>query len=175
MKKSYNKLLIISIAFSVVIMVICYLSAKMPQLTFTQEAIDKVHQMNGAPGSGEFLLITLPITLLADFGSIFAIFIFNILLPGTTLLSIILLQIIARLFQIGDEKRWKNITSFIITILTSVTILSLLYILLMCIGALKYLAIMLGIVMIVLFIIELIKIGKNINKASEKNDMIKID
>ncbi len=163
MKKSCNKLLIISIIISILIMFNCIIMIQLPNPSITETSIGKIQEMNGAPGSGELLMITLPISILADFGTFFAILIFNIMIPGITLFNIIIFQTAARLFQLGEERKWKNIVSFILTVISVLMAASLLFTLCLCIGLLKYLSLVLTVVMISLFAVELFKMAKRIS------------
>ena len=66
------------------------------------------------PGAGEFLLISLfvgGLTFLGELGLlIMTIFIYFLIPVGTNILLLII-NAIARLFQIGKYKNWKNITT----------------------------------------------------------------
>lgn len=170
MKKSCNILMIVSIIFSIIIMTLCFIPIEFIGGSYTEAVFDKISEMNGAPGSGELFAIVMPFTLMSDFTKIVFLAVFNILIPGATLLSVIILQVGARLFQIGENKKWKNIVSFILTVFSIITISTLLFTLLLSFGIFKFISLFLTIILIVIYIIEIIKMTGKIEEP--KNEII---
>lgn len=165
MKKSLTKLLIIGIICLVVTYLLSILSTKI-NFVFTNEVQQTVEEMNGVPGSGAYLIFGGAMAITADLALAFA----HAIMLGIAffmLFIIIILQIIARLVQIGDEKKWKNTTSkTLTTISVALQILLCIYLLFIMISnfminkILFALVLALNITTVVLFIKELKKMKK---------------
>lgn len=177
MKKSCKTLLILSIVFSIIIMIMCFIPVEFPgEINSTTEAVlEDVKKMDGAPGSGEYLILIMPFALLADFGIVVYLLIFNILIPGVTLSSILFLQVVARLFLMGKERKWKNIVCFIITIFALMVIYSLVFSLRLCMGVTKFISIFLAIIWIITYIVQIVKMVGKIEVKEKENVIVKND
>lgn len=168
MKRNFTKLLIISIICAIITFVCCYFSGKYMDYKFfsiTEGIVNDVNQMGSDnPGAGWYLLIFGGGSLITEFGIVLLYFIFVIVIPALILSLVILLQVIARLFQIGNEKEWKRTTSKVLTyismsfqILLGLELLSMIFALN---NILLAIALISSIVGVVLFIKELKVMGK---------------
>jgi len=128
----------------------------------------------GNPGAGWYLLIVGGIGLGADLAMGFILIFILIFIPFFMNIFIVVSQGIARLFQIGLEKNWKNIVSKVFTVI-SILIQVLLCLLLLLIlltnleisKILLFLALALNVTSVVLFIKEFIKMNRvDINSNS---------
>ena len=172
MKKSYTKLLIIAI---ICLIGTCIFSSLAMQVEFsyTKQVGEEFNQMGtDNPGSGWYLLIGGGTALLADLAIALA-YIMILGIPVLILFFILISQLIARLVQIGEEKKWKNTTSKVFTIISIVLqIILCTYQLFIIIcefeinKILLSLSLILNITSVVLFIKELRKM-KNINCDTE--------
>lgn len=171
MKKILNKLLIISIICAIISFILCFFSARSNDFDFTttKGVINEVNEMGSDnPGAGWYLLFAGGTAATIDFAMAISIMIFTLIIPGFLLFMIVVSQSIARLIQIGTEKKWKNTTSKVFTyisiVLQVLVCLSLLFNILSNLIVNKMLlviALVLDIVCVVLFIKELSKIKKN--------------
>jgi len=166
MKNNINKLLIISIIVSIVSIILCNLSWEFSDFnlfTLTTKLFDE----NSHAG-----MILLPMTIMLDFSLALIYLIFLLLIPAALRLIIVSLVIIARLFQIGHNKKWKDTTSKVfIYISFALQILLALYFILFFINTLN-LILLLVVVGVVVEIILFIKEFKNIRV--EENNQIEI-
>lgn len=172
MKKSYTKLLIIAI---ICLIGTCIFSSLAMQVEFayTKQVGEEFNEMGtDNPGSGWYLLIGGGTALLADFAITLA-YIIILGIPVLILFLIMILQLIARLLQIGEEKKGKNTTSKVFTIISIVLQITLCTYQLFIITCqfemnkiLLSLACVLNITSVVLFIKELRKM-KKINVVAE--------
>lgn len=117
MKKSLLKLLIITILCAITTFLLCYCSYKYSFISFptTKQVINSVNESSNSSGAGWYLLFAGGTAVTLDFLMDLSIMIFTIILPGVLLFIMIASQGIARLIQIGTEKKWKNITSKVFT------------------------------------------------------------
>lgn len=171
MKKILNKLLIISIICAIISFILCFFPARSNDFDFTttKGVINEVNEMGSDnPGAGWYLLFAGGTAVTIDFAMAISIMIFTLIIPGFLLFMIVVSQSIARLIQIGTEKKWKNTTSKVFTyisiVLQVLVCLSLLFNILSNLIVNKMLlviALVLDIVCVVLFIKELSKIKKN--------------
>ena len=171
MKKNLTKLAIISIVCGIVLIMLCYFSIKYTP-SFGQVYDEVVNELGSDSGVGE--LIGLPISAVTEMG-IVIVYGFILLIPSAMIFIIILLQIIARLMQLGNEKNWKNITSKILTYISMVIQIFLSIILLFYIFSnlkvnkiLLMIAFIINVICIITFIIELKKIRSLIAKVSNE-------
>ena len=170
MKKSLTKLAIISIVCGIVLIMLCYFSIKYKP-SFGQVYDEVVNELGS--DSGVVGLIGLPISAVTEMG-IVIVFGFILLIPSAMIFIIILLQIIARLMQIGNEKNWKNITSKVLTYISMAIQIFLCIILLFYIvnfrvnKILLTIAFIINIICIITFIMELKKIRSLTVKASDE-------
>lgn len=172
MKKIYNKLLIISIICAIISFILCFFSAISNDFEFTttKGVVNEVNEMGSDnPGAGWYLLIGGGTAAMVDIAAGIANLIIIILIPSFMLFLIMISQCIARLVQIGQQKKWKDITSKIITyisiVLQIILCLLLIFNLLSNLSfnrILLFLALILNIACLVLSIKELAKI-KQIN------------
>lgn len=168
MKKSLTKLLIIAIICLIISGLFIRLSMNEFTFTFTEQVKEEFNEMDkDNPGAGWYLLIVGGTAFTTD---LFLAFAYAILLgvPLLTLIIIVLLQIIARLMQIGEKKKWKDTTSKVFTSISIVVqILLCVYLLFIMICGfminklLLALVLALNITSVVLFIKELRKVKKN--------------
>jgi hypothetical protein len=123
MKKQYTKILIISIVCAILSFTLLYFTPTKSNTTYydLNSNIDNDGEISDPEGYA--ILITtfgkLAVNSIKFIGDIFSLImlVFPIL---ATLSLIALLQIIARLVQIGKEKKWKNVTSKVLTIISIV-------------------------------------------------------
>ena len=173
MKKIFSKLLIIEVSCLIITVLLCIFSIYNignVQNSVTGEIIEQEVDTN-SPASGWFLLGGLGIGAVADIGHAIMIGFAVLIIPGFLLLITAILQIIARLMQIGIEKHWKNITSKVLTYISIVLKFLVCFVLLFDVLSnlmirkfVLVVALVLNIVFIVLFIKELSKIKKVIKK-----------
>lgn len=172
MKKSYTKLLIIAIICLIGTCIFSSLAMKV-DFAYTKQVGEEFNEMGtDNPGSGWYLLIGGGAALLADFATALA-YIIILGIPLVILFFIVILQIIARLVQIGVEKKGKNTTSKVFTTISIVLqIILCTYQLFIIIcefeinKILLSLALILNITSVILFIKELRKM-KRINTEVE--------
>ncbi len=163
MKKNLTKLTIISIVCGIVSIMLCYFTIKyISSPSFEESYEEVVNEIGDDSGVGK--LIGIPIAGVAKLG-IVILGVFILLIPSAIIFIIILLQIIARLMQIGNEKKWKNTTSKILTYISMVIQIFLSIILLFYIFSnlkvnkvLLIIAFIINVICIITFIIELKKI-----------------
>lgn len=119
MKKSYTKLLIIAVICLIVTCVFSSLAIEV-DFNYTKQVGEEVNKMGiDNPASGWYLIIGGGTALLADF-TILLVYIMILGIPILTLFIIVISQLIARLVQIGEEKKGKNTTSKVFTIISIV-------------------------------------------------------
>lgn len=172
MKKSYTKLLIIAIICLILTYVFFSLVMKI-EFTYTEQVGEQLNEMGtDNPGAGWFLLFGGGTALAADFLTALA-YVIILGIPLLILFFISISQIIARLVQIGEEKKGKNTTSKVFTIVSIVLqIVLCTYLLFIIICEFKInkillsLALILNVSSVVLFIKELRKM-KRINTKVE--------
>ena len=169
MKRNFTKLLIVSIICAIITIIFCFISLKYMDInpfTTTKGVIEEVIQMESDnPGGGWYLIFAGGTALLTDFGIMLVYLIFVIAIPAFILFLVIVLQGAARLFQIGSEQKWKNITSKVLTYISMTFLILLCLELLSMIFALNNIllaiALISSIVFVVLFIKELKVMKKN--------------
>ena len=172
MKKNLLKLLVIAILCAIITLFFCFCSIKynssFTSFTTTEQVINEVNEGIDSPGAGWYLLFIGGTAVAIDFAMAISIMVFTLIIPGFLLFMIVVSQSIARLIQIGTEKKWKNTTSKVFTyisiVLQVLVCLSLLFNILSNLIVNKMLlviALVLNIVCVVLFIKELSKIKKN--------------
>lgn len=120
MKKSktyFTYLLLITLVFAVLVFAFCICSVTLSDHTSRFEASDEVLDKisSGAPGTGEYSMFAFPIALLSDIVSSIAYAAFAVLLPGTAVFLAFALQCAARLFMMGEFKKWKFVTATVIS------------------------------------------------------------
>ena len=177
MKKSLNFLLVLSvICFGLTLILnVCSITFNEFDFKITNGIIESVNDSKGTPGSGEYFLIFGTLGILADLGLAFVILFLILGIPFFINGGIMLLQGIARIFQIGIEKNWKNIFSKILTIISIIMQIFLCILFLFCLISnlniskiLLFLSFAINVVSVVLFIKEFIKISKT-NKQEVLN------
>lgn len=163
MKNNLNKLLLISLLSLIVVTIICWCAIMFDDFNLFY-ITGKIFLED--PGVG---VIFFPFTFLVDFGMAIFYLIMLFIFPFGTLLLVLVLQIFARLLQIGQSKKWKNIISkiFVYTSLV-LQILLCVYLFLIFISTLN-LIILLAIVVIIINIVLFIKEVKIINKLGTIN------
>lgn len=170
MKKNYNKLLIIAIICGLISAILCYLSAinyKFDFATTNNVVNEAVNMGNDNPGAGWYLLFAGGVSFTTEFASAIAILLLILLIPCSILSAIIISQCIARLAQIGVQKRWKDVIAKILTYI-SITLQIVLCLILLfliisnlsCNKILLLFALIVNVICIVLFIKELTKAKK---------------
>ena len=170
MKKIYNKLLIISIICAIISFALCFFSTINSGFDFTttKGVVNDVNEMGSDnPGAGWYLLIAGGTAAMAEFAAGIAKLIIVILIPSLMLFIIMISQCIARLVQIGEEKKWKDITSKVITYISIVLQILVCFVLIFNLLSnlsfnkiLVFISLVLNIVCVVLFIKELVKTKK---------------
>ena len=176
MKRIFNKLLVISLVCGILSVLLCIISIGDFD-SYTLDVIDEMQSNTNVDDvSGYANLMKVSLFMFLDMGGILGYFIFVVLIPGLMLFGIVILQIFARLFQIGNEKKWKNIVSKILSY-TSIFFQLLVCIVLMLdifrsFSASKILLMVvfiLNIITIAMFFYEL----SNIKKLEVNNDNLK--
>lgn len=172
MKKFYTKLLVVSIICTILVFLLCLITLFINGFDFlaTEQAVDELNSaVRDTTGGGEYLLYFLikgGFSLMADFTVGLAYLFTTLIIPSFILLAIILSQIIARLFQIKSEKKWKTITSKIFTYLSLILQFLLFYRLFVILSIpnintiATYIALFVNIFCIIFFIYTLIKLKK---------------
>lgn len=170
MKKTFTKLLIISIICAIISFTLCLFSVKSNSFNFstTNQVVDEVKEAGSDnPGAGWYLLLAGGTAAMADIAIGFAMIFLVLLIPGFMLFIIVISQGISRLVQIGEEKNWKNTTSKVFTYISIVLQILLVFVyifnLLSNLNFNKFLlglALTLNVASIVVFIKELPKIKK---------------
>lgn len=179
MKKIYTKLLIISIICAVISFGIFVFSSMSNDLEFsgTQEVVNEVNEMGtDNPGAGWYLLIAGGTVGMVEIVAGIAILIIVIVIPSMMSLGIVISQCIARLVQIGQQKRWKDTTSKVFTYISIVLEILLCFVIILNLLSnlafnrmLLLVALILNISCIALFIKELAKIKKTNKEMIENN------
>lgn len=171
MKKVYTRLLLISIICAIISLLLCFISIKTENFDFslTESVVDEVNEMESDnPGGGWYFLFAGGSAMMLDFAiGFFAIF-FVFFVPAILYFIIVLSQIISRIVQIGENKKWKNITSKVFTYISVIFQVILCIILLICISSnfalnkiLLSVVLILNIVCVILSFRELRQINKN--------------
>lgn len=175
MKRNFTKLLIISIIFAIIITIIntgfclgAINNTDYEPFSTTKGIVNEVNQLGSDnPGSGWYLLVAGGTSLFAEAGiilSYFIIFIVVVGIPAFILFLVIIFQGIARVFQIGTEKKWKNITSKVFTYISSVLLVLLCLVLFYEFYALRnfllFIAWILSLIFVIVFVKELIAMKK---------------
>jgi len=121
MRKIFIKLFAMTIIASIITFFLCFESLDFSEAFAATEAIgDMVSEAGNNPGVGEFFAIFGTMSITAD---IFVTAYYFGLIIGVPFLILIIMsaaQLIALLFQIGEEKRWKLITGKVFTCITTV-------------------------------------------------------
>lgn len=160
MKRLTNKLLLITFVSSIVAIIFFVLAVQFNDFTLFSITNSFFEE------STEIGLILFPISILADFAAIFMYFLLILIVPGLWLLVSIIMQIIARLFQIGEMRKWKDVTSKVFSYISlSLQILLFLYLILIFISTFNILllfSIISVVVGIVIYIKEMVKNKKSI-------------
>lgn len=121
MKKNLLKLLVIAILCAIITLFFCFCSIKYnSSFTTTEQVINEVNEGIDSPGAGWYLLFAGGTAVAIDFAMAISIMIFTLIIPGFLLFMIVVSQSIARLIQIGTEKKCKNTTSNIFTYISIV-------------------------------------------------------
>ena len=112
MKKNLLKLLVIAILCAIITLFFCFCSIKynssFTSFTTTEQVINEVNEGIDSPGAGWYLLFAGGTAVAIDFAMAISIMIFTLIIPGFLLFMIVVSQSIARLIQIGTEKKWKT-------------------------------------------------------------------
>lgn len=167
MKKSLTKLLIIAIMCGILSMILCINSIKSSR-SKTEEVLNKIqNEEEISDVEGYAYIAETSSSMLVDIGESIGITIFVIIIPGFWIFIITVLQITARLIQIGEEKKEKIqqvkgiiITSIVIHVLLCLSLLFNIISNLAINKILVTIAFALNITSVVLFIIELRKMKK---------------
>ena len=172
MKKIFSKLLILAIVSVILLILIYFFSINFNNIVVSAEDIvegigdiDNESVTAGYEALGRIIGGGLSVLAVAT------IMIYVCIIFGTMFCAIIILQIVARLVQIGNEKKWKNITSEVCTYMSIVIyiILCLLFLAFLIINIFSYkilFAVALNIYCVVAFI--RILLGKNMFSISKK-------
>jgi len=170
MKKSLNFLLILSIIVLVLTLVINVSSIVFNDFDLfpmTSEIVENVENSeSGDPGAGWLLLFT-PFSIVGDFALAALLLVCVVIFPLWCCGIMIILQAAARLFQIGQEKKWKDIIGKVLTVISIITQVVLCIVLAFCLicnldisKLLLFVSIIIHITSVVLFIKEFIKMNK---------------
>lgn len=171
MKKFYTKLLVVSIICTIFVFMLCLITLFINGFDFlaTEQAVDELNRSVNDTDGGEYLLYFLikgGFSFMLDFTVGITYLFITLIIPSFILLAIILSQIIARLFQISTEKKWKTIASKIFTYI-SLMLQFLLFARLFVILSIPninvvaiFIALFINIFCIIFFIYTLIKLKK---------------
>lgn len=126
LKKTGNKILLASLIVLIITFVLGLLFCVTTNVSFAvSETI--FGKMAGVDpefsGAGEYVLLTMFLGFFVFMGEasvLILIFFAAFLIPVCINFIILLLRIIGRLFQIGDAKKWKNITTIVFMIISFV-------------------------------------------------------
>lgn len=155
MKKNLNKLLLISLISFFVISILLFLSVRF--YNFNLMSITKMFAEEVGPAGVVFF----PLGILIDFALAIYLAILCLIIPCGVLLLKLVLMVIARLFQIGNQKKWKNIVSKVFIYISLVLMIFLgIYILLLFINTLNLFLLL----SIVGKVVEIILVMKEIKK-----------
>lgn len=179
MKKIFNKLLIITMVCAIISYILCFSSAINNDFDFTNTkgVVNEVNEMGSDnPGAGWYLLMAGGTAAILDVTAGIANLIIIILIPSFMLFVIMISQCVARLVQIGEQKKWKDITSKIFTYISVVLQILLCLVLIFSLlsnlsfnRVLLFLALILNIACLVLFIKNLANIKKINTEIIEEN------
>ena len=124
MKKNLLKLLVIAILCAIITLFFCFCSIKynssFTSFTTIEQVINEIKECSDSPGAGWYLLFIGGTAVAIDFAMAISIMVFTLIIPGFLLFMIVVSQSIARLIQIGTEKKCKNTTSNIFTYISIV-------------------------------------------------------
>lgn len=174
MKKSFNKLLIVSIISMILTGILCF--AVIVSTDFTQFAMQGLEEDSSGIDLATQESVELLQKRMCDSMIVLSYVTFVIVTPTMFSLMILVSQIFARLFQIGELKNWKYITGLVFTYLSVVTFtlmsLNMFVNIILCVSVIEKvfmgIACLINVITLVLFIKELIKMDK-ISKKSEEN------
>ena len=154
MRKIFIKLFAMTIIASIITFFLCFESLNFSEAFAATEAIgDMVNEAGNNPGVGEFFAIFGTMSITAD---IFVTAYYFALIIGVPFIILVIMsaaQLIALLFQIGEEKRWKLITGKVFTCITAVFQILMCLTLLFNIFANKFVSMPILIVLLILNII----------------------
>lgn len=124
MKKNLLKLLVIAILCAIITLFFCFCSIKynssFTSFTTIEQVINEIKECIDSPGASWYLLFIGGTAVAIDFAMAISIMVFTLIIPGFLLFMIVVSQSIARLIQIGTEKKCKNTTSNIFTYISIV-------------------------------------------------------
>ena len=124
MKKNLLKLLVIAILCAIITLFFCFCSIKynssFTSFTTIEQVINEIKECIDSPGAGWYLLFIGGTAVAIDFAMAISIMVFTLIIPGFLLFMIVVSQSIARLIQIGTEKKCRNTTSNIFTYISIV-------------------------------------------------------
>jgi len=161
MKKNLNKLIIISLISIFIIFILGCLAVKFSDFNLFS-LTSNLFKEDKAAG-----VLLFPVTILADLGLIIFLGFILLVIPTGTTIIIFINQCIARLFQLGKEKQWKNTTSKVFTILSTsiliILVVTLSFVFLISLNLILLLLMSVIIVDIVLFIKEMKLINQTLD------------
>lgn len=121
MRKLFEKLLIMTLLTAVITFSLCFAALNFNDSFEATKAIGDIAEKSGNnPGVGEFLGIFGTIAVTSDVFITAYYFSMIIAVPFFILAVMSISQLLALLFQIGEEKQWKLITGKVFTWITTV-------------------------------------------------------
>ncbi|MBO5352207.1 MAG: hypothetical protein J6J42_01705 [Lachnospiraceae bacterium] len=121
MRKLFGKLLIMTILVAVVTLSLCFASLNFNDSFEATKAMGDMAERSGNnPGVGEFLGIFGTIAITSDVILTAYYFSMIIAVPFLLLAGMSVSQLLALLFQTGEERRWKLRTGKVFTVITTV-------------------------------------------------------
>ena len=129
MKRMCSKILLVTFLCSLLTLLICFLTIKFDTIDYqgfelSKKVLEDVNKSDGAPGSGEYLLIAGTLSFSADIIGILGLAIFYgfilFLIPLALIGLVLLFDLIARLVQLGEPKSSKNTASIVLLIIAIV-------------------------------------------------------
>lgn len=118
MKKISTKLFIIAVICLIIYRIFIFLSISEIEFPATEQFKEEYNELKqDDPGRGWFLLIGGGMALFTD-AALGIIYVTIFLIPNFILIAIAILQLVARLIQIGQQKNWKDTTSKVLTIIS---------------------------------------------------------
>lgn len=184
MKKIFTNILIITIICAIISSILCYISLRYYGIgSEKSESVQTLQKLNNqlqnelenggvSDVTGYGYLIAMPALSLVSTGEAIMQFIFVIVVPMFIEIILVLLQIVARLVQIGQDRKWKSTISKTVCIIAVILQIMLCVELLLAISIVNKAVLSMAVLTIVIIIniIGIIKIIRKLQKC--KNNIV---
>ena len=168
MKTITTKLLILTIICTILSLLLCFFSLMYHQSGFglTKKVANQVEEsrQEGTPGTGEYLVLAGGAAVIADVATAIMYVTILLVVPSFILFIMLILQLIARLLQIGERQAKKENASRVLSYISmalQITLATLLlFPLISNFSFMVLLAFGLNVASVVIFILELAKANK---------------